>query len=258
MMKRKKLKRIRTAAFVLAAVMLIVTAAFCLGNLVTHEAEVHRQEAIFDELAEAAEETPIVKSASDDKEETHSNFEMLLGKNSDMVGWISVKGTNINYPVMQTKSSPNYYLKRNFNKEYSDLGVPYVQENCDLATSDNIIIYGHHIKGGKMFGSLDKFTSKNFYEKHKMIQFNTLNEQREYQIIAVFKTIAYSASGFRYYDFVNAEDEADFNAYVSRCKELALYDTGVTAKYGDRLLTLSTCKRFAENGRLVVVAKKIG
>ena len=134
----------------------------------------------------------------------------------------------------------------------------YVQENCDLAASDNIIIYGHHIKGGKMFGSLDKFTSKSFYEKHKIIQFKTLTDESQYQIIAVLKTVAYSASGFRYYDFVNAEDEADFNAYVSRCKELALFDTGVTAKYGDRLLTLSTCKRFAENGRLVVVAKKIG
>ncbi|MBQ9900956.1 MAG: class B sortase [Clostridia bacterium] len=257
-MKRKQLKRIRTAAFVLAAVMLIVTAAFCLGNLITHDAEVHRQEAIFNELAETAEESSIVESAPDGEEETLSQFETLLGKNSDMVGWIFIEGTSVNYPVMQTKNSPNYYLKRNFNREYSDLGVPYVQENCDLATSDNIIIYGHHIKGGKMFGSLDKFTSKSFYDKHKIIQFNTLTEQREYQIIAVFKTIAYSASGFRYYDFVNAEDEAHFNEYVGRCKELALYDTGVTAKYGDKLLTLSTCKRFAENGRLVVVAKKIG
>ena len=252
-MKRKKLKRIRITAFVLAAVMLIVTAAFCMGNLITHDAEVHRQEKIFDELAEAAEETPIESEKS-----SETSFESLFSENSDMVGWIFIEGTGVNYPVMQTKNSPNYYLKRNFNKEYSDLGVPYVQENCDLATSDNIIIYGHHIKGGKMFGSLDKFTSKSFYEKHKIIQFNTLTEQSQYQIIAVFKTIAYSASGFRYYDFVNAEDEADFNAYVSRCKELALYDTGVTAKYGDKLLTLSTCKRFAENGRLVVVAKKIG
>ena len=246
-MKRKQLQFIRFTALVLAAVMLIVTAAFCMGNLVAHDAEVHRQEAIFNELAEAAEETPIVESAPDGKEETLSNFETLLGKNSDMVGWISVAGTGINYPVMQTKNSPNYYLKRNFNKEYSDLGVPYVQENCDLAASDNIIIYGHHIKGGKMFGSLDKFTSKNFYEKHKTIPFNTLTEQREYQIIAVFKTVAYSVSGFRYYDFVNAEDEADFNAYVGRCKELALYDTGVTAEYSDKPLTLSTCKRFAKH-----------
>ena len=252
MMKRKKLKRIRTAAFVLAAVMLIVTAAFCMGNLITHDAEVHRQEAIFDELAEAAEETPIESEKS-----SETSFESLFTENSDMVGWIFIEGTGINYPVMQTRNNPNYYLKRNFNKEYSNLGVPYVQENCDLSASDNIIIYGHHIKGGKMFGSLDKFTSKNFYEKHKVIQFNTLTEQSQYQIIAVFKTVAYSASGFRYYDFVNAEDEADFNAYVGRCKELALYDTGVTAKYGDGLLTLSTCKRFTENGRLVVVAKKI-
>ena len=252
-MKRKQLKRIRTAAFVLAAVMLIVTAAFCMGNLITHDAEVHRQEKIFDELAEAAEETPI-----DSEKSSETSFESLFTENSDMVGWIFIEGTGVNYPVMQTKNSPNYYLKRNFKKAYSDLGVPYVQENCDLATSDNIIIYGHHIKGGKMFGSLDKFTSKSFYDKHNIIQFNTLTEQSQYQIIAVFKTIAYSASGFRYYDFVNAEDEADFNAYVSRCKELALYDTGVTAKYGDRLLTLSTCKRFVENGRLVVVAKKIG
>ena len=129
-MKRKQLHLIRITALVLAAVMLIVTAAFCLGSLFAHDAEVHRQEAIFDELAEIAEESPIVESVPDG-EETLSNFESLLGKNSDMVGWISVAGTGINYPVMQTKSNPNYYLKRNFNKEYSDLGVPYVQENCD-------------------------------------------------------------------------------------------------------------------------------
>ena len=144
-MRRKQLHLIRITALVLAAVMLIVTAAFCLGNLITHDAEVHRQEEIFDELAETAEETPIVESAPDGEEETLSNFETLLRKNSDMVGWISVSGTNINYPVMQTQNNPNYYLKRNFNKEYSDLGVPYVQENCDLAASDNIIIYGHHM-----------------------------------------------------------------------------------------------------------------
>ena len=79
-MRRKQLHLIRNTALVLAAVMLIVTAAFCLGNLITHDAEVHRQEAIFNELAEAAEETPIVESASDGEEETLSNFETLLQK----------------------------------------------------------------------------------------------------------------------------------------------------------------------------------
>ena len=136
----------------------------------------------------------------------------------------------------------------------------YVSEllgNCDIAESDNLVIYGHHIKGGKMFGALENYKSKSFYEEHKTIQFDTLTEQAEYEIVAVFKTVAYSSEGFRYYDFVDAEDEKAFDEYVSKCKELALYDTGVTAEYGDRLITLSTCEYSAQNGRLVVVAKKI-
>ena len=158
---------------------------------------------------------------------------------------------------MQTPNNPNYYLKHNFEKEYSDLGTPYVQENCDLSTSDNLVIYGHHIKGQKMFGALEKYKSKDFYEEHKTIRFDTLTKQGEYEIIAVFKTVAYSSEGFRYYDFVDAEDEKAFDEYVSKCKEFALYDTGVTAEYGDKLITLSTCEYSAQNGRLVVVAKKI-
>ena len=174
-----------------------------------------------------------------------------------MVGWISIDGTKLNYPVMQTPNEPNFYLKHNFEKEYSDLGTPYVQEDCDIAQSDNLVIYGHHIKGGKMFGVLESYKDKGFYEEHKTIQFDTLTQHGEYEIIAVFKTVAYSSNGFRYYDFVDAEDEEAFNAYVEKCKELALYDTGVTAEYGDRLITLSTCEYSAQNGRLVVVAKKV-
>lgn len=174
-----------------------------------------------------------------------------------MVGWIAIDGTKLNYPVMQTKNNPNFYLKKNFEKKYSDLGVPYIQENCDILNSDNLIIYGHHIKGGKMFGALENYKSKSFYEKHKTIQFDTLTEQAEYEIVAVFKTVAYRAEGYRYYDFVNAETEEAFAEYVAKCKELALYDTGVSAEYGDKLITLSTCEYSAQNGRLVVVAKKV-
>ena len=108
-----------------------------------------------------------------------------------------------------------------------------------------------------MFGALENYKSKDFYEEHKTVCFDTLTKQGEYEIIAVFKTVAYSSAGFRYYDFVDAEDENDFNAYIAKCKELALYDTGVTAEYGDRLITLSTCEYSAQNGRLDVVAKKV-
>ena len=209
------------------------------------------------ENAEPEEEPPRDKDAPvSEGEDILAKYKKLYLQNEDMVGWIAIDGTGINYPVMQSKNNPNFYLKHSFEKEYSGSGVPYIQEDCDILTSDNLVIYGHHIKGGRMFGALEDYKSKSFYEKHKNIQFDTLTEQAEYEIIAVFKTVAYSSEGYRYYDFVNAENEKEFDAFVGKCKELALYDTGVTAQYGDRLITLSTCEYSAQNGRLVVVAKK--
>lgn len=178
-------------------------------------------------------------------------------QNTDLVGWIRIDGTNINYPVMQTIDSPNFYLKHGFNKQYSDYGVPYVQENCTLGISDNTIIYGHHMSNGSMFADLCKYESEDFYREHKTIRFDTLSGFGEYEIVTVFKTVAYSEAGFKYYHFVDAEDEAAFYAFLSECKAHSLYDTGVSASYGDKLITLSTCEYSRTNGRMVVVAKKI-
>ena len=187
-------------------------------------------------------------------------YQELYLQNNDMVGWIKVEDTKINYPVMQSKDNPNFYLKHGFDKAYTDYGCPYVQENCDMELpSDNIIIYGHHMNDGSMFAGLMKFKDKNFWEKHKTISFDTLTDRQTYEVIAVFKTVVYTNSpdSFKYYQFVNAETAEDFTAYVEKCKELSLYDTGVTAEYGDKLLTLSTCEYSRTNGRLVVVAKLI-
>ena len=246
----------------IAAVCLLGTAAFCGYHIYDHYADEAEQTEAFENIAEIVEqaqsedgnapEVPLTE-----EENILTEYGELYLKNTDMVGWLSIAGTTLNYPVMQTPNEPNYYLKHNFEKAYSDLGVPYIQEDCDLAASDNLIIYGHHIKGQKMFGALESYKDKDFYEEHKSIQFDTLTEQAEYEIVAVFKTVAYSSEGFRYYDFVDAEDEKAFDEYVSKCKEFALYDTGVTAEYGDKLITLSTCEYSAQNGRLVVVAKKI-
>lgn len=113
-----------------------------------------------------------------------------------MVGWVSVADTNINYPVMQTPDNPNFYLKHGFDKIYSDYGCPYIQENCDVKTpSDNLVIYGHHMKNGTMFSDLTKFEDKSFWESHKTITFNTLTDKQEYEVVAVFKTVAYSPGG---------------------------------------------------------------
>lgn len=253
------MKKYKSIICMIAAVCLLGAAAFCIYQIYHHDTQVEVQEEAFEEIAEVVDNAPDDEVIpSNEGEDILAKYRELFLQNEDMVGWISIAGTTINYPVMQTKNNPNFYLKHNFEKEYSDLGVPYVQENCDLLTSDNLIIYGHHIKGQKMFGALEDFKSQSFYEEHRTIQFDTLTEQAEYEIVAVFKTVAYSSAGFRYYDFVDAESEEDFNAYIAKCRELTLYDTGVTAEYGDGLITLSTCEYSAQNGRLVVVAKKVG
>ena len=126
------------------------------------------------------------------------------------------------------------------------------------APSDNVVIYGHHMNDGSMFAHLEKFKSKDFWEEHKIITFNTLTEKNEYEILAVFKTVVYTDSpdSFKYYLFTNADTPEEFTAFVDQCKELSLYDTRVSAEYGDKLITLSTCEYSRTNGRLVIVAKK--
>ena len=125
--------------------------------------------------------------------------------------------------------------------------------------SDNVTIYGHHMKNGSMFCDLEKFKSQDFWQEHKTIAFSTVTDRYEYEIVSVFKTFVYSDSpeSFKYYHFVSAETPEDFSAYIDRCKELSIYETGVSAEYGDKLITLSTCEYSRTNGRLVVVAKRI-
>ena len=125
--------------------------------------------------------------------------------------------------------------------------------------SDNLVIYGHHMKNGSMFAHLDKFKSESFWSEHKTIAFNTLTDRQKYEIVAVFRTVVYTDSpdAFKYYRFVDAGNANEFDSFIAKCKELSFYDTGVTAAYGDKLITLSTCEYSRNNSRLVVVAKRI-
>ena len=185
-------------------------------------------------------------------------YAALYERNPDIVGWMKIDGTMVNYPVMQTPDYPDYYLKRNFNKDYSARGCLYVREQCDVfAPSDNLTIYGHNMRDGSMFNALSGYTSQSYWEKHNLIVFDTLYEHKTYQIFAVFKTSASVGKGFSYHLFVDAENEAEFDQFVATCKELAFYDTGITPIYGDELITLSTCEYTLVNGRLVVVAFRI-
>lgn len=181
----------------------------------------------------------------------------VYAANADFVGWISIEGTAIDYPVMQTVDRPNYYLRRGFDREFSKHGVPYIQEDCIVGSSENLIIYGHHMNDGSMFAELCSYKSRDFWLSHPTIRFDTMDEFGIYEIVAVFKTVAYAKDGFRYFDYVELDDPTRFDAYITQCKALSLYDTGVEAKYGDKLITLSTCEYSRENGRMVVVARKV-
>lgn len=184
----------------------------------------------------------------------------LYLENADMVGWIQIEGTNIDYPVMQTPADPDYYLHHDFEKNYTDYGCPFAQVNCDVqAPSDNVILYGHNMKDGSMFADLAKYRSKDFWQVHKTVWFDTAVGGYAYEIFAVIHTTvqADAADAFPFYRFVDAATPEDFTSYVSACKARALYDTGISVEYGDKLLTLSTCDNITDNGRLLVIAKRI-
>lgn len=186
-------------------------------------------------------------------------YKDLYAMNTDLVGWIKIEGTKIDYPVMQTPGSTDYYLHRSFDKEYSDRGCIYAREDCDLDDpSDNITIYGHNMLDGSMFAALHKYEDKQFWKDNQTIFFDTLTERHVYKIFAVFKTSANVGEGFAYHQFVDAANEKEFDEFVSTCKDLSkkyYYDTGITPKYGDKLICLSTCEyTLGDNSRLVVAA----
>lgn len=209
-----------------------------------------------DDKKQIDEFVSIAQAVEDSGQCSDNKYADLYAQNNDFIGWIKIDDTVIDYPVMQSKDSPNFYLDHNFSKEYSRFGVPYMQENCNLQ-SDNIVIYGHNMKNKSMFNELTKYKDKDFYNAHRYIQLDTLSEQRKYEVICAFKTVAYANNGIKYYEFVNADSQKDFSAYIEKCQALSFYDTGVRAEYGDKLITLSTCEYSQNNGRFVVVAKLI-
>lgn len=184
----------------------------------------------------------------------------LYAENPDIAGWITIPDTVVDYPVMFTPEDPEKYLRTNFEGKFEVAGLPFVDGSCSMdPESDNLIIYGHNMNNGTMFRTLMKYEQKNYWEEHPTITFSTLYEERTYEIIAAFYDRVYYTheNVFKFYKFIDAEDEADFAYAMENYKEKALYDTGVTAEFGDNLITLVTCAYHTDNGRFVVVAKQV-
>ena len=274
-MEQKKKKRLNKflyfAVLGILVLVFIISAVYIASYLIDSRV----QSSEYDELAELVQSIKEQQSGSTDStittggssnatdgEDSPSTilpeYQPIYEMNNDLVGWITVPDTKIDYPVMQTPSNTDYYLNHNFNKEWSAWGCIYARETCDINTpSDNITLYGHHMADGSMFAQLDKFKKYAFWKEHQTFTFDTLYEHHTYQIIAVFKTSAIVGQGFSYHLFDYADSEEAFNEFISTVKSLQMYETGLTAEYGDMLLTLSTCEYTLEEGRFVVVAKRI-
>lgn len=249
-------KMIKLSGIILA----LLVCCFSIWQLKGEYQESKEAKEEFQELKVIVEETEKEDSVSGSNKpiSRKEQYEKLYEKNNDFVGWIKIDGTKIDYPIMHTPDRPDFYLKRNFQKEFSAYGVPYIAENCSLERpSDNIIIYGHHMNNGSMFAGLMEYGKKSFYETHKVIQFDTLEASNYYEVIAVFKTTVYGNKGFPFYEFINAEIQEEFDSYISTCKRLSLYEIEESAEYGEQLLTLVTCEYSRKNGRMVVVAKRL-
>lgn len=187
-------------------------------------------------------------------------YQDLYAQNNDLVGWLTIDAIGVDYPVMQTPGDNEYYLRRGFDKLYSLAGSLFLDENCRTTSPStaNWLIYGHNMSDGSMFGQLDKYTKESFYREHPTFEFDTLYEEMQWQIVAVIRTQV-GADDLPYYTFFDASSERDWQAKYQAVMDLALYDTGVTAQYGDQLLTLSTCGTTSSttDKRLAVIAKRI-
>lgn len=188
-------------------------------------------------------------------EEYASSYQL----NQKMIGWIKIDGTKIDYPVLQTVNN-DYYLDHNFNQENDKNGSIFLDKDCSIwPRSQNLLIYGHNMKSGKMFGTLKNYKDEQFFKDHPTIQFDTIYEKGTYDVMFAFSEVVHDEIEvtFKYYQFINANSEVEFDSYLKEMAAMSMYDTGVSAHYGDALITLSTCDYSQGAERFVVVAKKV-
>ncbi len=204
----------------------------------------------------AAAPSPVIEKAQE--RIMLPEFQALYKRNPDIVGWLTVDGTRIDYPIMQNHQDGEFYLNHDFEREINKNGLPFLDESSHIDDSDILLIHGHHMKSGAMFAELMKFKKESYYKEHATLQFSSLYEKEQYEIVAVILSKVYLETDevFKYYQIDKVQTSSEFELYMQNIAKLALYDTGVTAQYGDKLIVLSTCEYSTKDGRLAVVARK--
>ena len=254
--RRKKMNKIKNTAFIILF-LIFVGSVFFVGLQYYDNYKIEKENQI---LKNNISENIEIQEKEDKHNERIAKVQELQSENSDIVGWLEIEGTNISYPVLQGEDNA-YYMTHNYKKEKSKDGSLFLDKDYNWdKPSTNLLIYGHNNRGSKeMFVDLLNYKQESFYKEHKNIRFTTSNEDAEYEIIGAFLSRVYykhEKDVFRYYFFIDANNKEEFDSYVGNCKKASLYETGVTAEYGDQLITLSTCEFSQTDGRFAVVARK--
>ena len=266
-MKRSRLRIVCVIVFILSGACLLMG---YLKDYKDDKALKEQQNALQEEIQMSTEAEVAVEELSDPV--MLPEYESLWSQNEDFAGWLRIEGTVIDYPVMQCLEDENYYLTRDFYKEDNSNGCLILDNDSNPGVgtakqeyangskpSTNLIIHGHTMKSGQMFGNLKLYAEEDYGLSHNIICFDSLYEKREYELIAVFYSQVYYKSDqvFKYYKFFQADTQEEFDDWYNNIKAMSLYDTGVTAKLGDEFITLSCCAYHVEDGRFVVVGKRI-
>jgi len=243
-----------------AFALLFCFSAYKLGDYVLTS---RREQAAFEKLAQQVAEPmePVEEAppAEPDEPQMLAAYEALYQENPDLFGWLRLPGAGIDLPVMYTPQEPEFYLRRAFDGSASQSGVPFLDVSSD-PEGCHYLIYGHNMKDGSMFSNLLSYGQEDFWAENKTFSFDTLYEAGEYEVLGAFYSQIYpleTEGVFRYYQYAYLEEPERFEDYVRQVKAAALYDTGVEAQPGDRLLTLSTCSYHVEDGRFVLVARRV-
>lgn len=259
----------------------------CIALIILYFVELYQARSVYDDLSvtyharqpEEVEESSSVTQLSDeeDEEQTYtllSSAEELLEINDEVVGWISIDDTEVDYPLMQhldDTEGDEYYLYKNIYEEDSKSGSIFLDYRCsfdcvgedgtlEIENSDNLIIYGHNMRDLSMFGSLKNYVNdEDYYEEHPIITLNSNYGTYQYKIFAYFIADAEDTTDtrFEYWNGINFEDEDEFYDYVNEVKRRTIRITNVDVEYGDSLLTLSTCNSAFDSARLVIVARLV-
>jgi sortase B len=245
----EKQGKIKTAVLALSAVALMAVLVLSLYQGLKVYLPQKQEQERFSEIRQIA--------AEKSENQAESGLAKLAAHNPDFVGWLTVPDTEIDYPVVKPPADdPQYHLHRDFDKNESFAGTPFIGEGCD-ENSDVFIIYGHKMKAGTMFGTLDKFADRGWAEAHQEFTLETPTETRTYRVFAVFRTTVNSKNEYRYFDNVGNFNAEERQRIAEEMRSRSEIETDAFPSAGEQIVILSTCSYHTENGRFAVAAYRV-